>query len=115
MSSFQDWNIINIGNPSKKIYPKEIVERREEVKKIDENPDSFRIKTIPPDLSKEIISVRNTIKLTQKEFANKLNIQPSIYSDIENGKAIYNANTSTIIQKIERIFNVKLQNKKVKK
>jgi ribosome-binding protein aMBF1 (putative translation factor) len=112
MNNFQDWKIITIGNNSKKIYPKEIIERKEQVKKIDENPESFRIKTISQDLCKEIILVRNTLKLTQKEFANKLNIHPAIYSEIENGKAIYNSNTSSIIQKIQKVFNVKFTNKK---
>ena len=112
MNIFQDWKIINIGNPSKKIYPKEIIERKEETKKNDENLESFRVKTIPNDLSKEIIKIRNTLKLTQKDFAKKLNIHPSIYVEIENGKAIYNNYTYSLILKIEKVFNVKLEYKK---
>ena len=72
MNSFQDWKIINICNSSKKIYPKEIIERKEENKKIDENPESFRVKTISNNLSKEIITIRNTMNLSERSVDKEL-------------------------------------------
>jgi ribosome-binding protein aMBF1 (putative translation factor) len=119
MSLLQDWNIIKIGNSSKKIYPKEIIEKRgdcskqDEIRKVENETETFIIKTIPLELSKEITTIRNQLKLSQKDISNKLNIQQSVYTELENGKAIYNSQTKNLIQKIERTLNVKFLNKKI--
>ena len=49
------------------------------------------------------------MKLTQKELAQKLNIQPSIIASYENGKAIPD---HQILQKIARALNTKFQSPK---
>jgi putative transcription factor len=115
--SFQDWVPITITNPDKQKVVKKIIEKKgdlsiqQSLTKIDNETENFNIKKIPNALSKEITLARTTKKLTQKELANKLNIIPSIYIDIENGKAIYNVETKKYIQKIEKLCNVKFTNK----
>ena len=113
----QDWTEISLHNPSKQKIQKKIVERKgdtsiqDSLKKIDNETENFTIIKVPPLLSKEIISARITKKLTQKDIAIKLNIQQSIYTDIENGKAIYNSQTKQYITKIERLLGVKFENR----
>ena len=79
--------------------------------KIENETENFKIQKIPNKLVREIIDVRNIKKITQKEMAVKLNIQINIYNDIESGKAIYNQQTKDIIQKIQRLFSIKFENK----
>ena len=66
-------------------------------------------------MSKEIIDTRIKLKLTQKDVANKLNIQLNLYTELENGKAIYSGSTKQLINKLERILSVKFENKNEKK
>jgi ribosome-binding protein aMBF1 (putative translation factor) len=115
--SFQDWVPITITNPDKQKVVKKIIEKKgdlsiqQNLAKIDNETENFNIKKIPIALSKEISAARIIKKLTQKELANKLNIIPSIYIDIENGKAIYNIETKKHINNIQKILNVKFINK----
>ena len=46
-------------------------------------------------------------KLTQKEVSNNLNIQNSVYVELENGKAIYDGKTKQLIQKVAKLFGTK--------
>ena len=84
--SHQDWNIISIGNTSKKKVEKEIIAKKgdtsvsDQLKKIENDNENFSIHKIPSNLSKEIISIRNSLKMTQKDVSNKLNIQQNIYT-----------------------------------
>ena len=116
----QDFSTITLVNKSKIKYEKNIEQRlgdnsrNDELKKI-ENSDNFSIQKIPIALSKEIANIRLKLKLSQDNVANRLNIQKNIYNEIENGKAQYNSNTKKIINKIENIFKVKFENKKIKK
>ena len=116
--SHQDWDTITIGNPLKKTVQKEIVAKKGDtsvsdgLKKIENDTENFAHQKIPSLLSKEISSARNNLKLTQKEMAVKLNIQQNIYVELENGKAIYSSATKQLINKIERVINVKFNNKK---
>lgn len=111
----QDWDTITIGNKNKQQskLPKEIIKKTgdtsisNELKKIDSNTENFSHQKIPSLLSKELIACRNNLKLTQKDMAVKLNIAQNIYNELENGKAIYSSQTKQLINKIERIFNIK--------
>ena len=49
--------------------------------------------------------------MTQKDISNRLNIQQSIYNDIENGKALYDNKTKQLIGKIENLIRIKFKNK----
>ena len=110
----QDFTTVNIGKP-KISLPKIIMPRKYNLDlhkiKIENENESFKISKIPTKLCHEIISARNSKKLTQKNIANQLNIQLNIYNEIENGKAIYDHKTKEIIQKIQRLFSVKFENK----
>jgi putative transcription factor len=116
--SHQDWATITIGNPVKKNVQKEIVAKKGDtsvsdgLKKIENDTENFSHQKIPSLLSREITSARNNLKLTQKEMAIKLNIQQNIYVELENGKAIYSSATKQLINKMERVINVKFNNKK---
>ena len=115
----QDWDTITIGNKNKQQskLPKEIIKKTgdtsisNELKKIDSSTENFSHQKIPSSLSKEIIACRNNLKLTQKDISIKLNIAQNIYNELENGKGIYSNQTKQLINKIERIFNIKFINK----
>jgi ribosome-binding protein aMBF1 (putative translation factor) len=114
----QDWTSVQIHNPSKMKVVKKIIARtgcsaeKDELHKIENTDDTFKHTYIPRELSKEIMQLRTSKKYTQKEMAHKLNIQPSIYIDIENGKSIYNTETKKNIQKMERMYNILFTHKK---
>ena len=61
------------------------------------------------ELCKEIINIRVSKKLTQKDLAIKLNIQQSKYIELENGKALYSNETKQLLNKIERILGIKFE------
>ncbi len=63
-----------------------------------------KIKYVPSNVSQLIINARNTNKLTRKQLATNLNFREDFIADIENGKAIYNAN---IISQIKKYLGVK--------
>ena len=115
----QDWITITMQNKEKimKGMPRKIVEKQGDMssvinnKKIENETENFAIKYIPKELSKEIVSARITLKLSQKDFANKLNMTQNIYNDLENGRAIYNVETKKIINKIENFYKIKFLNK----
>lgn len=71
----------------------------------------FHVSEIPHSLSQEISKARMAAKLTQKELAQKLNLQPSVIAGYENGKAIPDGQ---ILQKIAKALNTKFQSKIIK-
>jgi hypothetical protein len=115
----QDWTTITLQNKEKmmKGMARKIVEKQGDMsavisnKKIENETENFAIKYIPKELSKEIVNARIILKLSQKDFANKLNMSQSIYNELENGKAIYNVETKKIINKIENVYKIKFLNK----
>ena len=115
----QDWTTITLQNKEKmmKGMARKIVEKQGDMssvisnKKIENETENFAIKYIPKELSKEIVNARITLKLSQKDFANKLNMSQSIYNELENGKAIYNVETKKIINKIENVYKIKFLHK----
>ena len=110
----QDFKIITLSKNSKNLQKNNLLRNNNvdlQKIKIENETENFKIQKIPNKLVREIIDVRNIKKITQKEMAVKLNIQINIYNDIESGKAIYNQPTKDIIQKIQRLFSVKFENK----
>jgi ribosome-binding protein aMBF1 (putative translation factor) len=113
----QDLTNIIIGNNNKKNTIKKIIERKgdtsisDQLKIIENNPEITIIPKIPTQLSKELTMVRNAKKMTQKDLANKLNIQQSVYNDIESGKALYSNENKQLINKIERLLGIKFLDK----
>ena len=113
---YQDFENITIGNggnsklpPKKTIIPKNHIDQR--AIKIENETEQFSIKTIPKELSKEIMQARTTKKFTQKEMAMKLNVQPNVYNNIENGKSLYDPSTKKLIQNIEKQLGIKFTKK----
>ena len=115
----QDYKPVIIRNPAKQKVIKSIIEKKgdmsniDHMRKIENETDNFTIQKIPSLLSREIINARIKLKHTQKDVSNKLCIQLNVYTDIENGKAIYSNETKQIINKLERVFGLKFENKKV--
>jgi ribosome-binding protein aMBF1 (putative translation factor) len=79
--------------------------------KIDNETENFAIQKIPQTLSKEIMQARVASKITQKDLSVKLNIQQSVYSELENGKAIYDAKTKQLITKLQNVLKIKFLNR----
>jgi ribosome-binding protein aMBF1 (putative translation factor) len=72
-------------------------------RKLDEEEDTFKHKSVSLSISKRIAQKRCEMKLTQKELAMKLSLPESIIKDYEkpDGKVIPNPN---ILNKIEKIL-----------
>ena len=117
--SHQDWTPISIGNPAKKQVQKKIVEKKgdtsvqDNLRKLDNDTENFSLSKIPTLLSKEITTARVSKKLTQKDISVKLNLPNVVYTDIENGKAIYNSQTKQNIVKIEKVLGIKFVHKNI--
>jgi ribosome-binding protein aMBF1 (putative translation factor) len=113
----QDWSTVNLTNPDKQKKIKVIVEKKgdtsikDSLVKIDNETENFAIQKIPQSLSKEIMQARVSSKITQKDLAVKLNIQQNVYSELENGKAIYDAKTKQLITKLQTVLKIKFLNR----
>lgn len=112
----QDFKQISIGNGgktklpvAKKILPKNHSDKR--AIKIENETENFAVKMVPKELAKEIMQARTAKKFTQKDMAMKLNVQPNVYNNIENSKAVYDPSTKKIIQNIEKQLGVKFTKK----
>jgi len=109
----QDFQTITIGNKSLKNVKKEIKPKNSgpdlHAIKLENETENFSISKIPKDLTTEITNARNTKKFTQKDMANKLNIQLCVYANIENGKALYDGKTKELINKIQKQLGVRFQ------
>lgn len=69
-----------------------------------EHSEDITIQTIPLSISQEISKARVAKGLTQKELAQKLNVQPTMITNYENGKAIPD---NQMLQKIARELGTK--------
>jgi len=113
----QDLRVINIGNKNikKTLGQKNIVLKGNNLDlhklKIENEQENFTINKIPKILSKEIAEARNSKKITQKDMANRLNIQKDVINNIENGKANYDPQTKKVINKIQTFLGIKFKNK----
>ncbi len=119
-SDHQDWTpVIISGKKSSNAKKYTIEERRSDEEKarlaksyvIENETVNFQKAQIPLSLSQEIIKARIANNLTQKELAQKLNIQHSIITSYENGKAIPD---NQMLQKIAKALNTKFVSKIIK-
>ena len=67
--------------------------------------DVKKTKYVSKTTSQAIMSARSEKKLTQKELAQKCNMDVSIVNEIERGTCVYNA---THVNKIQSILGVKI-------
>jgi ribosome-binding protein aMBF1 (putative translation factor) len=112
----QDWATLSIHNPQKKTVQKEIVQKKgdnavkDTIHKLEnDNAETFKHTYIPSSISKEIVKTRVALKLSQKELAQKMNLQQNIYVELENGKALYSVETKKHITQLERLLKVPLK------
>ena len=61
-------------------------------------------KKVPPEIRKQIQQKRGSLKWTQKQLAQRVNLQVSVINEIETGKANYNPQHIT---KIKRVLHIK--------
>ncbi len=69
-----------------------------------EHSEDVTVQTIPLSISQEISKARVAKGLTQKEVAQRLNVQPAVITSYENGKAIPD---NQMLQKIARELGTK--------
>lgn len=67
--------------------------------------DAKKTKYVSKNTSQAIMSARSEKKMTQKELAQKCNMDVSIINEIERGACVYNA---THVNKIQSVLGVKI-------
>ena len=67
--------------------------------------DVKKTKYVSKNTSQAIMSARTEKKMTQKELAQKCNMDVSIINEIERGTCVYNA---THVNKIQSVLGVKI-------
>lgn len=82
------------------------VEQKALHRKVDEAEEAHRIQSVSKDTSHKIRDARNAKGWTQKEFAQKLNIQQKVVAEYENGSAVPD---NQLLGKFERVLGVKLR------
>tara|TARA_Y100000816_G_C26061752_1_gene557585 strand:- start:7 stop:333 length:327 start_codon:yes stop_codon:yes gene_type:complete len=104
--SGQDWDPVVLNNTKKSNTEKKIV--------IKENLEDIIEKKNTVSLSNSLLIQKSRInkKLSQKDLAQKLNIDSKIIQNYECGKAVPEFN---IMIKLEKILGVKLNKKKTQK
>ncbi len=123
-SEHQDWtpvvlkgkNPTNAKQTSYKIEDRMSGAREQAIRmaKLENESDVVKTPFIPHALSQEIIKARVAANMTQKELAQKINVQQALITSYENGKAIPDSQTNQILQKIAKALNTKFTNKIVK-
>ncbi len=78
---------------------------------LENESETFKIETVPMSIAQEMMKGRNAMKMTQKELAQKLNLQPAVIASYESGKAIPDPQ---ILQKISKVLGVRLSLKQAK-
>lgn len=71
-----------------------------------EEDDHVQIEHVSSELKQQIIKARTAAKLTQSQLAQRINEQPKVIQEYENGKAIPN---NAILQKMSKILGVTLK------
>lgn len=105
----QDWKTLIIhnkkNNKDKNNNKNKIDANTQKLISIEKKADNDNLKhdKIPNDLRIKIQQARSSKGLTQKQLANQINIPLQKISEIENGKAIYNAKD---INKIKRFLKI---------
>ena len=83
-------------------------EHNSEMRKLEEDMDNLKVETVNKSISKAIMDARMKLNLKQKDLANKINVQPQIVQQYENGKATPDI---AILKKLERVLKCKLTGK----
>ena len=70
------------------------------------NDENLEIKTVPKEIATQVSKARSDAKLTQDELAKKVQEKVSLIKDLENATGVY---YPKIVEKIERVLNVKFE------
>lgn len=106
----QDHTVIILRGKKKPIASREIRPKKNvdlHAIKLENDTEHFRNPTIPRTVSTQITQARSNLKMTQKEMAQKLGVQVTTYTLLENGKANYDGPTKQLINKIQTVFKIK--------
>ena len=79
-----------------------------EMRKLEEDMDNLKVETVNKSISKAIMEARMKLNLKQKDVANKINVQPQVVQQYENGKAKPDI---AVLKKLERVLKCKLTGK----
>ena len=102
----QDWKSIIIRKSKPKSVSHTITKVSDPNHKLDKKIEEGNLEhaKITIELRKSIQQGRQSMNITQKQLANKINLPVSVVNDIESGRAIYN---HTQINKIKRVLKIK--------
>lgn len=110
--SHQDWTPVVFGKKSKDTGKSTVSSSSTSsslsnvgVYKAANDDDMKKTKYVSKSTSQAIISARSEKKMTQKEVAQKCNMDVSIINEIERGVCVYNA---THVNKIQSVLGVKI-------
>ena len=111
MSSFKDWNPVDIGNGHKKRpgsnsptnQPKKIINNTGNKVKVDEETGDVRAVTVNKEFSQQIIKARVAKGMNQQQLATALSLDVTIIKSYENGTGTHNGN---IISKIKTYLKI---------
>ena len=107
----QDHTVIVLHGKKKQITHREIRPKNHvdlHAIKLENDSENFKNPTIPRSVSTQITQARTNLKMTQKQMAQRLGVQVSTYTLLENGKANYDGPTKQLINKIQTIFKIKI-------
>tara|TARA_B100002051_G_scaffold276042_1_gene322250 strand:+ start:2687 stop:3028 length:342 start_codon:yes stop_codon:yes gene_type:complete len=85
--------------------PKKQLSKTQKIENM-EKEDNLKHKKIDKELSKKIQQMRLSKGWTQKQLAQKINVNQSVINEIESGKALYNGQH---IGKLKRLLNIKME------
>ena len=109
--SHQDWTPVVFGSKKKskdeneKGNPTSSSLSNVGVYKSISDDDVKKTKYVSKNTSQAVMSARSEKKMTQKELAQKCNMDVSIINEIERGTCVYNA---THVNKIQSVLGVKI-------
>jgi putative transcription factor len=111
--SHQDWTPVVFGSKKKSKDEKDAEKTTSSssslsnvgVYKAASDDDVKKTKYVSKNTSQAIMSARTEKKMTQKELAQRCNMDVSIINEIERGVCVYNA---THVNKIQSVLGVKI-------
>ena len=115
MYEHQDWNTVTFKTKNNKINGEvETLVRNKNiqsdnsvnVKKLDDNPETFALKKVDRELADAIKNKRCELKMTQAMLAQRINEKPNVIQEVETMKAVYN---HVIINKILKSLGLTLK------
>ena len=110
MTHHQDWTPVVFNKKSNNVKDKSVPPLASSLSsvgiyKVASDDELKKTKYVSKNTSQAIMSARTEKKMTQKELAQKCNMDISIINEIERGACVYNA---THVNKIQSVLGVKI-------